>query len=868
MSGMSARQLLALAWRESRFARRRLFLFLSAISLGVAALVAVQGFARNMQAEVRNQARAMLGADVSLSSREPFRDRTVELLDSVAAAGSEVVRVTSFASMALHPRTGATRLVQVRSPEEGFPLYGTIETQPAGQWATLHEGRNIVVDPALLIALRAEIGDSVSIGATRFRISGALERMPGDVEVASSFAPRVFLPSRFLEETELLGFGARVDYEAYLRIPDARVADTFVRDNRESVWRPERVRARTLEDQQQSMEQALGRLSDFLGLTGVFALLLGGIGVASAMGAYMARKAEAVAVLRCLGATARQVFAIYVLQAAVMGLAGAVVGVALGGVVQWMLPRLLVGLLPVDVPIRMDGVAVATGLTVGVWIAVAFALLPLLQVRTVSPLSAIRRRVEPLRIEGRDPLRWAAWAALGGSVLLLIILQVRQLVVGFNIALGIGGTLLVLWLAAIGVTRFLRRMPRTGLVYPVRQGLANLHRPGNQTTTVVLALGFGVSLIATLILTQYNILRPLYVDTETRGNLLFFDIQQDQIEGVESILAREGTGIIQSAPIIPMRIAAVNGTEVRRPTGAEALEPDGPEMERDGGGGPGGGAQPAGWATRREYRSTYRDTLHTAEQLVEGEWWERGRTGARDVYEISLERDVASELGVGLGDRIDWDVQGVRIPTVITSIRQVDWARFEPNFFAVFEPAALSRAPQMWVLLARADSGAARATVQRDIVTNYPNVAAIDLTLVQRALDDVIGRVSLVIRFLAGFSVATGFIVLLGAVATGRLQRIRESVLLKTLGATRRQIGVILLVEYALLGVLAVLVGSGLALAAGWGLARFLFGVPFGIDVVPMAALAAIITTLSAAIGLSASREVFRSTPMEAIREE
>jgi putative ABC transport system permease protein len=856
--------------RESRFARKRLFLFLSAISLGVAALVAVQGFAANMQAEVRNQARAMLGADVSLSSREPFGERTEELLDSVGAAGPDVVRVTSFASMALHPGTGATRLVQVRAPEPGFPYYGTIETEPAGQWETLHDGRNLVVDPALLIALGAEIGDSVAIGATRFRITGALERMPGDVEVASSFAPRVFLPAGSLLETELLGYGARVDYEAYLRIPDAREADAFVRDNRDTIWRPERVRARTLEDQQEMMEQALGRLSDFLGLTGVFALLLGGIGVASAMGAYMARKAEAVAVLRCIGATARQVFGIYLVQAAVMGLAGASVGVALGGVVQWTLPRLLEGLLPVDVPIRLDGVAVATGMFVGVWIAVAFALLPLLQIRTVSPLSALRRRVEPIRIGSDDPIRIAAWVGLAASVFALIVVQAGQAMIGFYIAMAIGGTLLVLWIAALLVTRLLRRLPRTTLTYTVRQGLANLHRPGNQTATVVLALGFGVYLIATLILTQANILRPLYVDGESRGNLLLFDVQEDQVGGVNEVLDERGVGVIQSAAIVPMRIASINGVPVRRtfesPPGDGApggmAEPD-PEIVEGNQQG-----QPSGWATRREYRSTYRDTVHTSEQLVAGRWWRSGRERDGGPYEVSLERDLATDLGVALGDSIVWDVQGIRVPTIITSLRQVDWARFEPNFFAVFEPAALAGAPQMWVFLLRAEESSDRAIVQRDLVTRYPNVAAIDLTLLQRAFDDVIGRVSLVIRFLAGFSVATGFIVLLGAVATGRLQRIRESVLLKTLGATRRQIGVILFTEYALLGLLAVIVGVALATLAGWGLARYLFRVPFGIDAPGILGLAAAIALLSAAIGLSASREVFRSTPMEAIREE
>ncbi|HUE95672.1 MAG TPA: FtsX-like permease family protein [Longimicrobiaceae bacterium] len=862
---MTTRQLLSLAWRESRFARRKLFLFLSAISLGVAAMVAVQGFAANLQREVSNQARAMLGADVSLSRNQPFGEGTAEVLDSVAAAGIDIARVTAFASMALHPGTGATRLVQIRAPEPGFPFYGVIETAPAGQWETLHDGRNAVVDPALLVALGAEVGDSIAIGATRFRITGALERLPGDVEVASSFAPRVFLPRASLEETELLGFGARVDYEAFLRIPDPAVADAFVEGHR-PLWRAERVRARTLEDQQERMQEALGRLSDFLGLIGVFALLLGGIGVASAMAAYMARKADTVAVLRCLGATARQVFGIYLLQAAAMGLAGAAVGVTLGAAVQWTLPRMLEGLLPVDVRIRPDGVAIVTGIVVGVWTAVAFALLPLLQVRRVSPLSALRRRVEPVRLPGRDHLRLAAWGALVTSVLLLVIYQAGELEVGIWVAAGIGGTLIVLWLSAHGLTRLLRRLPRTAFAYPLRQGLANLHRPGNQTATVVLALGFGAFLIATLILTQANILRPLEVDTTTRGNLLFFDVQEEQVEGVRALLAERGLPIVQSVPIVPMRVAAINGVPVPRFDDIEFQE-ELAEAEREGDGARTQGG-PSRWALRREYRSTFRDTINTSEVLAAGEWWDARRPDAREPYELSLEQDVAGDLAVGLGDRIDWEVQGVMVPTVVTSLRGVDWARFEPNFFAVFESAALRGAPQTWVLLARADSAADRALVQRDIITEYPNVSAIDLTLVQRALDDVIGRVSLVIRFLAGFSVATGFIVLLGAIATGRLQRIRESVLLKTIGATRRQIGAILLTEYAALGLLSVVAGAGLALAAGWGLARWLFNVDFGVEPGPLLLLAAAIAALTALIGLSASRDVFRSTPMEAIREE
>lgn len=877
---MKARQLLSLAFRESRFARRRLFLFLSAISLGVAALVAVQGFASTMQREVRDQARAMLGADLQLRSRDPFGPRTAEVLDALADdEGIDVARVTSFASMARHAASGATRLVQVRAAEPGFPFYGTIETEPAGQWSSLHDGRNAVVDPALLVALGAEIGDEIEIGEARFRVAGELRRLPGDIEIASSFAPRVFIPAARLDETELLGFGARVTYEAFLRVPAPGLAE-LIEDRYRPIWRSERVRSDTLQEQQEEMDAALGSLGRYLGLVGVFALLLGGIGVASAMSAYMSRKVESIAVLRCIGATSRQVFGVYLLQAAVMGLAGALVGVAIGAVVQWMLPRMLTGLLPVDVPIRVDGPAAATGLVVGLCTAAAFALLPLLEIRSVSPLRALRRSVEPLAAAGTDWPRIGAWAVLVGGVLLLIMYQVRDVGVGLGVAAGVGVTLLALWLAARGGAALLRALPRGGLTYTVRQGIANLHRPGNQTVTVVLALGFGAFLIATLILTQANILRPLAVDTDTRFNLIFLDVQSDQVEPVRGILAEHDVSLLQSVPLVSMRVSALNGEPVRLGAdipgdldGSEDLD----ELAADAGGGENGanrgepGAGPRRWAVRREYRSTFRDAPTGSERIVAGEWWDGRADSGGDggpPYEVSLEDDIAGDLGVGVGDRVDWDVQGITIPTVVTSIRAVDWARLEPNFFAVFEPAALRDAPQMWVLLARGESTDARAVAQRDVVAAHSNVSAIDLTLVQAALDEIVGRVSLVIRFLAGFSVATGFIVLLGSVATGRLQRIRESVLLKTLGATRRQIGAILLSEYALLGLLAVIVGAGLSLASAWALARFLFDVPFEAEAVPLVALAASIAALAAAIGLSGSREVFRTTPMEALREE
>lgn len=844
---MRSRDLALLAWRESRFARRRLFLFLSSISLGVAALVATQSFAANLADGVRDQARGLLGADLALRGTEPFGERTERLLDSLRESGDAVARTTSFASMASAATSGAARLAQVRAVEPGYPFYGEITTRPAGAWSELQDGTNALADAALLLAVGARVGDMLAVGDARFRVIGTLWRVPGDVGVATSFAPRLYIPARYLPETGLLQTGSRVEYEAYVRLENPARAGEIASSARP--LRREGVTARTADQQQENLQRALGRLGNYLGLVGTFALLLGGIGVASAIGAYMAGKRETVATLRCLGATAPQILRIYVLQAGVMGVAGAVIGAALGAALQWVLPRLLSGFLPVEVEATVAPAAILTGVGVGSAVAVGFALLPLLATRSVSPLEALRARVET-RTGARDPLVMVVGGTLATLVLGLIVVQAGRVGVGLAFAAGVAATLVALGGVAWLAVRATARLRGTPLPYTVRQGIANLGRPGNQTRTVVLALGFGVFLLATLYIAQDNLLRPLRRgDPAERPDLVLFDVQQDQIPALDSVLDAQGIMVAQRVPLVSMRVAAINGTPVRN---RRSRFPPGKRPER--------------WAVRREYRSTFRDTLVASEQLTEGEW--RGKRTDDPVPPVSLEEGIAEDLRVGIGDRITWDVQGVQIPTRVVSLREVDWARLEPNFFAVFPTAVLEEAPQTWIYLARTSGPQARAMAQRDVTGRFSNVASVDLTQVQATLDEVLGRVSATIRFLAGFSILTGFVVLLGAVAVGRLQRIRESVLLRTLGAARRQIGAILLTEYALLGLLASVCGAGLAVVAGWALAQWLWELPFVVPVGALLGLAAAVTVLSAGTGLAASWEVFRHTPLEALREE
>jgi putative ABC transport system permease protein len=269
------------------------------------------------------------------------------------------------------------------------------------------------------------------------------------------------------------------------------------------------------------------------------------------------------------------------------------------------------------------------------------------------------------------------------------------------------------------------------------------------------------------------------------------------------------------------------------------------------------------WALRREYRSTYRDSLVRSERLAAGRWWTPG-----GVTQISLESEVAGELGVGVGDTIVWDVQGVELPTRVASLREVDWARFEPNFFAVFRPGALERAPQTLVALSRAENPAVRGALQRRLAERLPNVTAIDLSLIQGALERLVDRVSLAIRFMALFTLATGTLVLVGALATSRFQRIREGALLRTLGATRSQLLRIVLAEYAALGLLAALAAAVLSTAAAWALARWVFEDTFAVPAGPLAGLSLGVVVLTVVVGLANSREVIRRTPLEILRQE
>ena len=838
---------LVMAWRESRRSRRRLALYLSAVSLGVAALVAINSFGANVTVSVQAQARTLLGADLELHTRGPFPAPVETLLDSLRGGGTPIARVTSFASMVLAPRTGRTRLFEVRGVDGAFPFYGTVETSPPDLWQSFRSGRHVLVDPAVLIHLGIAVGDTVYVGEGRYVVAGVVTKSPGDVALRTAIGPRVFMPARYLDETQLLQVGSRAQYRAYAVFSDGAQVQRFLnRHNR--LLRTHNVGNETVAEQEEDLTRVLGRMARYLGLVGLVALLLGGLGVGSAVNVFVRDKLDSAAVLRCLGARPATVLAIYLLQAVALGLLGAVAGVLLGLLVQAILPAVLGDFLPVDVAITIDWSTVLAGLAIGVGTAAVFALPPLLRLREVSPLRALRRDLDAGGRASR-PWRLAVYGLLVVGLVTISFWQAPRPDVGLAFAAAVLITTGVLWLTARLLMWGTRRWFPRRATYVVRQGVANLFRPQNQTVAVVLAIGFGVFLIATLYVVQKNLVEQFAINAGSRRpNLVLFDIQVDQRDGVTRVLERSGVPPLEVTPIVPARIARVNGRPV------DSLRADST------------GRQPARWTLRREYRNTYRDTLVGSEELIAGRWWDAPRAPG-GLPRISVEEDLAVEAGFALGDRLTWNVQGVMVETQIASIRRVVWARFETNFFVVFEPGILESAPQQWVVLARTDDAQRRTELQRDVVLAYPNVSALDLTMVQDTLDGILSRVTLAIRFMALFSIGSGIVILVGALAASRLQRTREAVLLKTLGASARQIRRILLTEYAAWGSLAAFTGVLLAGVAGWALVTLLFDMRFQLPALPLAAVWAGVCALTAAVGFANSADVLRGTPLGVWRE-
>ena len=831
-----------MAWRDSRKSRGKLLLFIASISLGIAAMVGITSFRENLLEEIDRQAKGLVGSDVRVIGN---RDLPDSLLQSFRDLTGEYSRERYFASMVLFPESQGTRLVQVRALEGAYPYYGAIETKPEEASSRFQEGRYALVDEKLMIQFNAQVGDSLHVGEVSFEIIGAITQIPGQTDVSSSVSPVVYVPYAYLEATGLIQKGSRINYVHYFQFTaekDTSKVWNKLSDHVESKG----YDVETVEEEKRETGEDFRNLSNFLELVAFTALLLGCLGVASAIYVYAKSKVQSVAVLRCLGMKAKQAVSVYLIQVTLFGFIGALIGSLLGLVIHLYLPVVVQDFLPIDLDTKPYWPALFVGVLIGIVISLLFGLLSLIGLRNISPLSAIRVGA------GENKFRFDKYLIpIIGGIILFIFLSVYWQIQSLSQALAFSGILVgaicVLGGIGKGISWLMRKLIPGSMSYVWRQGFSNLYRPNNQTVILIMALGLGTAFLATLYFMQDLLVQRVSLSAANdRPNTVLFDIQSEQHEAIKELTTSYGLPINQDVPVVTMRLLEVRGF-----TKDEAYNDTTVSI--------------SDWAYSREYRVTYRDSLIDSETIVEGDWVGEVRN---DSIFISVAQGFKDNLDIELGDELVFNVQGAIIKTYVGSFREIDWRRVQTNFLVLFPSGVLERAPQFHVLVTRVDEMMTSVKYQQEVVSNFPNVSIIDLELILKTLEDVLGKVAFVIQFMAFFSIGTGIIVMISSIILSKFQRVQENVLLRTLGASKKQLWTITIAEYFFLGGLGAISGIFLATLFSTLLGQFVFEFTFIPNPAQIGIVFTMVTGLSIVIGLLNSRSVVRQSPMEVLRRE
>ncbi len=843
---MNWKWIFLMAWRDSRKNRSRLFLFISSIILGIAALVAMNSFNRNLKRDIDVQAAELIGADLELESRRLPSDEAMRFIDSLKLISEDFAREERFMSMIRFPEAEGSRLVQVRAIEGGYPFYGTVETNREANFSDFEKKAGVFVENSLLLQFNASMGDSVQLGNNSYSILGNVLSQPGQAAIAGAMAPSVFVPISQLINSGLQQTGSRIEYHYYFKLPKNFQVDKKVKELEKQIEGLQ-LRASTIQTTKENTGRSFEDMASFMELVGFVALLLGCIGVSSAVQIYVREKLISVAVLRCLGTSAKQAFYIFLIQFAGIGLLGGILGAILGSLIQYLIPVVMQDVLPVSLSTGVSWLAIIEGIGLGVVIAILFALLPLLAVRNISPLNSIRITDKEESLF-KDKLSWWIYLLIIAFITGFARLQMDNWGQTLVFVLGIGVTFMLLYGVAKGFTVLLRKYFPKRWPYLWRQGLSNLYRPNNQTVILMVSIGLGTALISTMFLVQDLLINRVRISSEqSQANMLMFDIQPTQRSSVMDLAKAEGYPILESVPIVTMQLESINGTTLN-----DALKDTTQEVSTR--------------AFRGEIRATYRDSLTASESLISGKWI--GEVGANETAVVSLDKGFAENLKVKVGDKLSFNVQGLIIPAEVGSIRQVDWNRFQSNFRVVFAKGSIDQAPQFYLMMAKVPSVTESSKFQQKIVNTFPNVSVIDMQAVLNVLQEILDKIGFIIQFMGAFSILTGVIVLISSVRISKFQRIRENVLLRTLGASRKQIYLITISEYLFLGMLSALTGIIISLFASYLLAIFVFESVFLPSIGMILLLMFLIIGLTVIIGLLNSLAVINRSPLEALRKE
>ena len=845
-----------MVFREIRGSWRRLVFFFICVAVGVGGIVALRSLVQTVRVALAAEARSLTAGDVYLRSDQPWSEEArssirLRMADAVDVAITETVDTVTMARVA--DRNQRVKVVEARGVRENFPFYGRFVLESGEPYRhRLLDGSGAIVARELLAQLGVEVGDHIVLGDVEFVIRDVLVSEPGRQLGGFSFGPRILIDYADLERTGLLTYGSRVERQMLLRVPEEHI-DVMVDGLRDDL-KEEFVSVGSYRRTENRIERNLSRAENYLSLIGFVILLLGGIGIWSVTRVFVQQKTRSVAVLKCIGATSRQILSVYVTQVAVLGCGGSVLGVAVAYALLMTIPESLTEQASIAMGLDVVGVSLTTsaiwqGLLVGLLVSILFAIVTLLGVRDVKPLLLLRsgealaegrgqwKQILPIVAVGSALLGLASWQAdsfeigayfVGGGLVVALVLYFL-------------GRLLVRLLGFLELSRW----------FALRHAVLHLRRPGNQTQLVLMSVGLASFLIIGVRAAQENLEMSFALELrDDMPDMFMIDIQQDQVNGVRDILARTELGVDGGAPVpqlLPVLRARVTGV-----TGARTNI-----VGRD-------AVRSAGFG--REYTVTYRSTLQDNERIVAGAFWNASSTVAA---EVSIE-DGLVERGIELGDVVSFDILGRQIEARVTSVRTVDWDDTRSGgFMFLFRPGVLDNAPHSFISFVQGPSvQEARAAFQNEIAVNYPNVSVIDGVEVIRRVRRVLDYVTLVITVVGGIALFAGTLVLIGSVATTKFQRLYDAAVFKTLGARTITLALMYTFEYGVLGLLAGLVGSIGALLLTWLLTEQILDTTW-VPVFSINIFGVLLTTvLVLVVGVLSSIDVIFRKPLLTLRSE
>jgi putative ABC transport system permease protein len=842
------RFVLMTALRETRSAWKRLIFFFVCIAIGVGAIVALRSVIQNVRHVLATEARSLMAADIFLSTDRPWQSGTPQRIAARVARipNASLINSTEMVTMArpVDERAGITKVVELRAVQPGFPFYGRLTLDDGRPYShSLLQDNGALVRPELLAQFGLSVGDAIAIGKAQFVVRGVIALEPGRSLSAFSLGPRVLIDYDDLADTGLITFGSRVSRQMLLRVPETDI-DTLTRDLQAEL-RPEFVRVRSYRDREEQIGEDFARAENYLSLVGLVIVVLGGIAVSSVTRVFVRQKIKSIAVMKCVGATSRQILAVYLLQSLALGIIGSLIGVALAWIAIAVIPDDMNQIGTLTVAYGLSWSAAAQGIGVGVLVSLLFAMVPLLEVRQVKPSLLLRHETTGGH---RDWFQIGATVVVGGALVALASWQAASIQVGLIVCAGFIGLTLVLQGVGWLLTRMTQPLARSSW-FPMRQAVLHLSRPGNQTRVILLTVGLGTFFIMGVRGLQVNLLNQFALQIgENTPDMFLVDIQQEQAADMKAFLAERLPR--ESQPfLIPVLRARVTGKGMN----LEDVE----DLQGRG-------------RLSREYTITYRGRLESNETLVRGTFPKAASEGAA-LPEVSIEESVVERFGIEVGDVMRFDVLGRAIHARVSGIRRVEWREGRTGgFMFVFGAGTFDGAPHWFFAPVRANLAdpAQRGKFTHDLVVRFPNVSVIDLRELLESVRKVFQVVTVAIDVVGSLVILTGGLILVGAVAVTKFQRVYEAAIFKTLGASSRAIAAMLMVEYGLLGTIAGAVGSFGALALGWGVSRYALDIPWH-PVLHENLISTVATSLLIMmIGVAASADVLKRKPLAALRAE